>query len=132
MPNRPEAVASAKESALVLQDERRENPRHELTVEVTFESQHNFYTGISQDLSVGGLFVVTDILCPVGECIRVRFTLPGTTEVMDAITEVRWVRSADVTGGKRGMGLQFLQLSATTKRAVKEFAAKRDALVFSD
>jgi len=117
---------------LVSHDERRATPRHELTVEVTFESQHNFYTGISSDLSVGGLFVATDMLCPVGECVRVRFTLPGNTEVMDAITEVRWVRSVDVTGGERGMGLQFLQMSARTKQAVNEFAIKRDALVVNE
>jgi uncharacterized protein (TIGR02266 family) len=104
-------------------------PRHELTVEVTFESKHNFYTGISEDLSTGGLFVVTDMLCPVGECIRVRFTLPGSTEVMDAITEVRWVRSTDMNGGETGMGLQFLQMSAKTKQAVKAFADKRVSMV---
>ncbi len=117
-----------KADILIADDERRATPRHELTVEVTFESQHNFYTGLSQDLSAGGLFVATDMLCPVGECIRVHFTLPGSAEVMDAITEVRWVRSTDMNGTESGMGLQFLQMSTKTKQAVKEFAVKRKAM----
>jgi uncharacterized protein (TIGR02266 family) len=105
-------------------------PRHDVSVAVTFESEHNFYTGITLDLGGGGLFVATHVLRPIGECIRVRFTLPGTPDRLDAITEVRWLREKDTADGGAGMGLQFLQMSATTKRAVKAFAEKRDALIY--
>jgi uncharacterized protein (TIGR02266 family) len=117
------------EGALISDDERRAMPRHEVTVEVTFESEHNFYTGITQDLGSGGLFVATNILRSIGECVRVRFTLPGNPELLDAITEVRWVRDRDTAAGEAGMGLQFLQMSAKTKQAVKAFAEKRDAMI---
>ena len=105
-------------------------PRHDVTVEVTFESEHNFYTGITQDLGGGGLFVAAPVLRPIGECIRVRFTLPGMPDRLDAITEVRWLREKDTAEGEAGMGLQFLQMSAPTKRAVKAFAEKRDAMIY--
>jgi uncharacterized protein (TIGR02266 family) len=105
-------------------------PRHEVTVEVTFESEHNFYTGVTQDLSAGGLFVATPVLRPIGECVRVRFTIPGIPETLDAITEVRWVRARDTADGDAGMGLQFLQMSPKTKLAVKAFAERREALVY--
>ena len=111
-------------------DERRAMPRHEVTVEVTFESEHNFYTGITQDLGSGGLFVATQVLRPIGTCVRVRFTLAGNPDRLDAITEVRWVREKDTADGEAGMGLQFIQMSAKTKLAVKAFAEKRDALVY--
>lgn len=110
-------------------DERRISPRYELTVAVTFESQHNFYKGVSRDLGSGGLFVATDMLRPVGEFVRVRFTLPTSPQVMDAIAEVRWLRSTDTTGSEAGMGLQFLQMSAETKQAVRAFMAQRTAMV---
>jgi len=114
--------------ALVEDDERRATLRHELVLEVTFESRHNFYTGISQDLSVGGLFVATYSFLPVGECVRVRFTLPGSSELLDAITEVRWVRRKDTDEGEAGMGLEFLQLSPATRQLVKAFAERRNAI----
>lgn len=110
-------------------DEKRATPRHELTADVTFESQHNFYTGVSRDLGGGGLFVATDVLRPTGECVRVRFTLPGSAEILDAIAEVRWVRSTDTTGSESGMGLQFLQMSAKTREAVAAFMRQRAAMV---
>ena len=117
---------------MISYDERRAMPRHEVTVEITLESEHNFYPGVSQDLGSGGLFVATQDLRPIGECIRVRFTLPGNPEVLDAVTEVRWVRKRDTVEGDAGMGLQFLQLSAKTKLAVKAFVAKREEMVYTD
>jgi uncharacterized protein (TIGR02266 family) len=120
------------EVALISHDDRRSTPRHEVTVQVTFESEHNFYTGLTQDLSGGGLFVGTHVLRPIGECVRVRFTLPGSSEVLDAITEVRWVRGTNTGAGDPGMGLQFLQMSPRTKQAVKEFLEKRESMFYDD
>jgi len=113
-------------------DERRTVPRHEVAVDVTFESEHNFYTGLTQDLGGGGLFVATGTLRPIGECVRVRLTLPGSPEFLDAIAEVRWVRPTETVEGEAGMGLQFLQMSAKTKQAVKAFVEKREAMVLID
>jgi uncharacterized protein (TIGR02266 family) len=109
-------------------DERRTTPRYELTVALTFESEHNFYTGATRDLGGGGLFVATKLLRPVGECVRVRFTLPGSDVLLDAITEVRWVR-ANAAEGEAGIGLEFLQMSSATKQAVKAYLSKRDSIV---
>jgi len=33
--------------------------RHELTLEVDIETKHKFHTGVTQDVSAGGLFVAT-------------------------------------------------------------------------
>jgi type IV pilus assembly protein PilZ len=112
--------------------DRRTEPRFEVAVEVTFESEHNFYTGLTQDLSGGGLFVATHQLRPIGECIRLRFTLPSSQAPIEALTEVRWLRENEVEGGGGdvGMGLRFLQLSPQAKDAVKVFLGKRDSLYF--
>jgi uncharacterized protein (TIGR02266 family) len=104
-------------------------PRHELTVALTFESEHNFYTGATRDLGGGGLFVATKVLRAVGECVRIRFTLPGSDVLLDAISEVRWVRPKDTAEGEAGIGLEFLQMSASTKQAVKEYLSKRQSIV---
>lgn len=113
-------------------NEQRATPRFEYKVEVTFESDHNFYTGLTNDVGGGGLFVATQVLRPIGECIRVRFTLPGSSVLQDAITEVRWVRGPGSGAGEPGMGLQFVQLSAKTKQAIKEFLKQRESLIHNE
>jgi uncharacterized protein (TIGR02266 family) len=112
--------------------DRRSEARFAVAVAVTMESEHNFYTGLTSDLSGGGLFVATHQIRPVGERIHLRFTLPTTRDPIDALTEVRWVRAAAVPGGggEAGMGLQFLQLAPQAKEAIKAFLKKRDSLFF--
>ena len=111
---------------------RRLEPRYAVAVAVTFESEHNFYTGLTSDLSGGGLFVATLYIRPVGERIRLRFTIPTSRDAIEVITEVRWVRSAPVLGGggEAGMGLQFLQLEPQAKEAINAFLKKRESLFF--
>ncbi len=112
--------------------DRRQEPRYAVAVAVTLESEHNFYTGLTSDLSGGGLFVATHLIRPVGERIQLRLTLPNYREPIDAVTEVRWVRSTALPGGggEAGMGLQFLQLSPQAKDAIKAFLKQRDSLFF--
>lgn len=50
---------------------------------------------------------------------------------MDAIAEVRWSRSEEPSEGEPGSGLEFLQQSAKSKRAIRAFLEKREAMTFS-
>jgi uncharacterized protein (TIGR02266 family) len=118
--------------------DRRTSPRKEFEVDVEvdvgFESDHNFYTGLTQDISYGGLFVATHALRRVGERMTVKFTLPGQPDAITAETEVRWVRDpitvrSDDPGG---MGLRFLSLPASAKEAIAAFIKTRDSLYYDD
>ncbi len=113
-------------------NERRREPRYTVTVDVTLDSEHNFFTGLTQDMSGSGLFVATNCLCPIGERVSLRMRLPTSKEPIDAITEVRWVRTRDVPGGggKAGLGLKFVQMSPQGREAVKAFLAKRESIFF--
>lgn len=115
-----------------LVDERRLHPRFTVSVQVTMESEHNFYTGLTQDLSSGGLFIATHNIRPIGERVHVHFTLPTSRDPIDVMTEVRWVRSEAVKGGggEAGMGLMFLQLPPQAKEAVKAFLRRRESLFY--
>jgi uncharacterized protein (TIGR02266 family) len=107
--------------------------RLELHAEVTFESDHNFYTGLTQDVSHGGLFLATRYLRRVGEHLQVTFTLPGILEPFQAEAEVRWVRdrSTDVAL-PMGMGMRFLNLSRDAQARIAAFVRQRDSLFFDD
>ena len=110
--------------------DRRLAPRYAVAVEVTLESEHNFFTGLTQDLSSGGLFVATISRPPLGERVRVRITLPTSPTPLDILTVVRWVRTRDVPGGggKAGVGLLFLELSPQAQQAIESFLAQRESL----
>jgi uncharacterized protein (TIGR02266 family) len=115
--------------------ERRTAPRVELELEVGWESDNNFYTGLTQDISTGGLFVATHHLHPVGQHVTLRMTLPGTKEPIVVESEVRWLRESHAAQPGRlpdGMGLKFLALSTAAKTAIVEFLDQRDSIFYDD
>ncbi len=116
------------------EEHRREHPRCHLEVAVDFQSEHNFYTGLTRNISQGGLFVATNHLRRIGEHLRVRLTLPGGRTV-EIETEVRWVKDASVSRfleGGQGMGLRFVELAPEAAAAIQAFLDKRDSLFFDD
>src|SRR5204862_183615 len=76
----------------VMLEHKRQLVRVKVTVEVTLESEHNFYTGFLQNLSTGGLFVATHDLHSTGAELEVQFTLPDQPDPCEAVARVRWVR----------------------------------------
>jgi len=114
--------------------ERRANTRVELEVEVGLESDHNFYTGLTQDISSGGIFVATPIHFRVGDQVSIKFTLPGHGSALAADAEVRWLRDPHVmrTDAPEGIGLRFLSLSPDVQAAIARFLESRDSLFYDD
>jgi uncharacterized protein (TIGR02266 family) len=110
--------------------DRRLAPRYAVAVEVSLESEHNFFTGLTQDLSSGGLFVATTSRPALGERVQLRMTLPTSPTPLDVLTVVRWVRTRDVPGegGKAGVGLSFVELSPQAREAIEAFLAQRESL----
>jgi uncharacterized protein (TIGR02266 family) len=109
--------------------ERRKRPeRRRLAVKVDLETEPRPQTGLTQDISEGGLFVATDHPRQVGDRLALRFRLPGQNQALSVETEVRWIRGSssaqpDSTGG---MGLRFVNLSPLDKATIRGFLAKSD------
>jgi uncharacterized protein (TIGR02266 family) len=115
--------------------ERRSSPRIDLEVEVTLESDSNFYTGLTQDISSGGVFVSTHLLRKIGERLNLKFALPGSTTPVVVECEVRWVREHEPiqpSDQPTGMGLRFLNLSREASQAIAAFLRSRDSIFYDD
>ena len=112
--------------------DRRATPRVELCVGVGFSSDTNFYTGFSEDLSAGGLFVATHALLPIGTSMNITFWLPNGHEV-STVGVVRWVRDTrdynDDAGP--GMGVQFRGLRTADADAIRRFIALREPIFYA-
>ena len=113
---------------------RREHLRIPTDVEVSLGSEHNFFTGWSENISEGGLFVATHQLLPIGTVIEVTLkaepVLPKTTVKV----EVRWLRKTDelTSDCPPGMGLKFVDLSPEVATAIHAFVATRRDAMFVD
>jgi uncharacterized protein (TIGR02266 family) len=129
-------VARKVEAAAPAGAERRTSARAELEIEVGLETDHNFYTGLTQDISTGGVFVATHELRNRGEHVVLKFTLPGVATPFQVEGEVRWIR--EVTGFSRshenptGMGIKFLNLSPQAKMLIASFLNQRDSIFYDD
>lgn len=113
----------------------RQAERHDLEIAVDLESDSNFYTGLTQNISSGGLFIATHQIKRVGDHVRLKFTLPGSPRPIEVDTEVRWIRensSLHRTDGATGMGVRFINMSHQDAEAIQGFLGDRDSLYYDD
>lgn len=106
--------------------------RVDLEIEVNLRNEHTFFTGFSENISEGGLFVATEAPYDVGESVELSLSLMGDQpEVLRGV--VRWVRPGGTSGGlPAGMGVQFVDMSEAVTRALQSFVDSRakDTLFF--
>jgi uncharacterized protein (TIGR02266 family) len=106
--------------------ERRQSERLEIAVEITLSSEHQFFSGLTGDISRGGVFVCTYRDVPIGSTVDMTFVLP--TGSAHATGVVRWTRP----GGKDlrpGIGITFGDLSEADRGVVEAFCAMRAPLL---
>ena len=100
---------------------------------VTFESESNFYTGFSTNLSEGGLFLATDNIQPRGTVIDLTVSLPNGLRVA-VKGEVRWIReyNENTPDLMPGMGMQFIGLNPAIAQKMQAFLNERDPIFYDD
>ena len=111
----------------------RSHKRLPFEIELTIVSDHNFYAGLTLNISEGGLFVGTHVEYPVGTRLEIRLLFPGDEEPTALMTEVRWVRPLHAAGNSSpGMGLRFVDLSPDVSDKISRFARQRQPLYYED
>ncbi len=88
---------------------RRRYPRAPYSTPVRLVLEGGVVDGRAEDISVGGMLVITPGAVPVGAAAQVRFALPTTGAMVTCAAEVRWVRQkAGRAGGARAVGVEFV------------------------
>jgi uncharacterized protein (TIGR02266 family) len=97
-----------------------------LEVDIGFASQSHFYTGLSRDVSRGGVFVATYEPQPPGTEMVLHFVLPNGRAVK-ARGVVRWTVEArdDLAPG---MGIAFDDIASEDLGAIVDFCGERSPL----
>lgn len=114
---------------------RRRQFRVPYVVEVSAESDHNFWTGFTHNLSEGGLFLATPREVPLGSVVQFELRLPGMTKSWLVKTEVRWVRGPEAASEEApaGIGLAFVELDPDLEVQINKFvSSQRESLFFDD
>jgi uncharacterized protein (TIGR02266 family) len=112
---------------------RREHPRFAVELQVNLASEHNFYSGLVENLSVGGVFIATHISKPVGSIVELTLGLPGRDEPWPVAGEVRWVRLySEQSDVPPGLGVRFLSLPEGAEQLIARFLAHREPLFFDE
>ena len=111
--------------------ERRECPRVAVEVEVSLHTEHNFYAGLTRDLSEGGLFIATVENLPVGTEMELSVSLSGHAPIQ-ARGQVCWVREYNQFNQDfhPGVGVRFTDLADGDRDAIESFLAARDPILY--
>jgi uncharacterized protein (TIGR02266 family) len=126
------SIVSSKDEADV-QDNRRHSERIAIEADIGFQSDSNFYTGFSLDISTGGLFVATYNLPAIGTLVNLNFKLPNGP-VLSINGEVKWIREYnEVTPDiSPGIGVRFDSLSRSEEEAINNYIKTSTPLFFDE
>jgi uncharacterized protein (TIGR02266 family) len=115
------------------ENNKRSQARYRIATSVGLASEHNFWTGLTQDLSTGGIFVATYANLPLGANIVLSLSLPDGGPKLEAKAEVRWLRVMREDPEQwPGVGLRFLELSPAAKKRIERCLKMRDAMLFEE
>jgi uncharacterized protein (TIGR02266 family) len=113
--------------------QRRIAPRFKVELDVSLGSDHNFYVGFVENMSVGGVFIATHVLKAVGDVFELAVHLPNSDAVVKGVGEVRWIREySERSNVPPGMGVRFIQLEAGCQQTIEAFLARREPMFFDD
>jgi uncharacterized protein (TIGR02266 family) len=102
--------------------ERRAELRVPLETDVTIGGEGRVLTGLSSDISMGGMFVATFVPMPVGARLSLRLRLPTGQVIAAGI--VRWTREGR-PGIIAGMGVEFVDMGDMDRAALRRFCGDR-------
>lgn len=141
---RPDDERSTADTIPVPAGDRRLHARYELKLAITMQGENNFYTGLSENISEGGVFIATTHLLPIGTPVVLSFTLPTSDTPLSLFGTVQWVRGPDATakshqifglgrevyGAMPGIGVQFHGVDLEPLRAIRAFMQQRTPVFF--
>ena len=101
-------------------------------IEVSMQSEHNFFTGIANNISEGGIFIATLAPPPVGSEIGFELVVGG--ERFLVMGTVLWVRSelAAEPGLPAGCGVKWGHIEDGMVEAIQRFVQLRDTDLYDD
>jgi uncharacterized protein (TIGR02266 family) len=112
-------------------EEHRASPRVSIAVDIHLSSDSHFFSGLSGDISEGGLFLSTYRPLSIGSEVDLEFSLPGSSKSVHARGAVKWLREHSIHQ-PRGFGIAFEHLSDDDRDRIHAFCCARPPLYYED
>lgn len=110
----------------------RKSPRAIAYLCIDLCSEHNFWTGLTMNISEGGVFVATHVMLEPGSLVGLHLELPNRGHRIMTLGEVVWSR--DYTGDDDvppGLGIKFVGLDLPSLAAIRKFVMTvREPMLF--
>jgi len=97
-------------------DNQRQDERAPFVAQIHHEGGTSL--GFSRNISVGGIFVETTEMRPIGSKLELRFHLDDGDPIIVAKGEVAYAVE------KRGLGVRFLDLSRSDRERIEKYVSK--------
>ena len=100
--------------------DKRQHPRVDVWIEVTFNSPQELVTNYMPNISKGGMYIQTDNPPDLGTVMALTFQLPGQDNLIRTKGKVVW---NNPTSGlhKPGIGLQFTEMPEEDRHILEGF-----------
>lgn len=103
-------------------EHRRADRRYDRRIEIEVTADGVPFTTHTRNLSLGGMYLLSERSVAFGSKVKLRFTVPTQAEVIEVEGEVRWVEAEE--GETHGLGIQFGGLRARDVWALNKFFEK--------
>ena len=84
-------------------------------IRIDYHTTDSFFTDFADNISNGGMFIATTKPLKPGTRLSLEFLLPECDYPIHVKAKVAWSRSVPSENQKQGIGVQFDDLSASTK-----------------
>jgi uncharacterized protein (TIGR02266 family) len=100
--------------------EQRANPRVELCtdVRISYPDRQSIVSSLCRNISVGGMFVETDLPPAVATVVRFELDLEHFSEVVRGTGEVMWAMPGRQGSALSGFGMRFLEIDPRQRQLI--------------
>jgi uncharacterized protein (TIGR02266 family) len=100
--------------------EHRVDPRVELRTEVrvAYPDRQSIVASLCRNISVGGMFIETELPPAPATVVRFEIDLEHFSEVVRGVGEVVWVKPSRGEGDRAGFGLRFLDIDPRQRQLI--------------
>jgi uncharacterized protein (TIGR02266 family) len=107
-------------------DKRQTGPRADVELDIDLSTYGKYYLSKLKNVSIGGAFVRTRELQPVGSDLKMKFRLPGDRNPIEASGKVVWTyaQAGNTEPNSSGMGIQFTKIEENARERIAQFVAR--------
>lgn len=101
--------------------DRRSSPRLDVVLKVRFERKEDFQEALIHNINQMGVYLATDRPFDVGYQFLIEIDLPNDKGQIKGSCEVVWVNEVEAKDYPKGMGVQFVELTAKHQEILGDY-----------